>query len=110
MGLAEGRDTERRDYMIKINRIDHPLIHERAREAFGWTEFGYISASLYFLHKRDDLPSIHDGLSIAGDMVIDFVMSPGQANAFMGGWQHYLAERKMSRTTRSNIARVRHGE
>ncbi len=75
-----------------IQQINHPLIHERAREAFGWTEFGYISASLYFLHKGDAFPGINDGIAVAGDMVIDFHMNGGQSNSFMEGWLHYLAE------------------
>lgn len=97
--LRSRRYKERRDQVIQIKRIDHPLIHERSRKEFGWTEFGYISASLYFLHKRDGLPSIHDGLGVAGDMIIDYGMNGGQANAFQNGWKHYLAEWKSAHAT-----------
>ena len=72
-----------------VEGTDLATIHARAREAFGWTEFGYISAAMYKLHN---VLASDDGIGVAGDMQIDFRMNEGQMRAFMTGWKTYLVE------------------
>lgn len=85
--------------MNQLKEIDHAFIHDRARQRFGWTEYGYISADMYYLHRATQ-PAWDPEPAALYALQQSLQLTGGAWKCFREGWLHWVAEWKAARTPR----------